>query len=69
MPKKISFWFLTACISSNITHSPIEYIRFFPSEEETGIDPGWINNGGIFIANNKERLDEYQRLGTIGKEI
>ena len=36
-------------------------------EAETGIDPGWINNGGIFIANNKERLDEYQRLGTIAK--
>ena len=44
-------------------------MRFFPLEEETGIDPGWINNGGIFIANNIERLDEYQRLGTIGKEI
>ena len=29
-------------------------------EEETGVNPGWINNGGIFIANNKERLDEYQ---------
>ena len=36
-------------------------------EEETGVNPGWINNGGIFIANNKERLDEYQRLGTIAK--
>ena len=23
--------------------------------------------GGLFIANNKERLDEYQRLGTIAK--
>lgn len=36
-------------------------------EAETGINPGWINNGGIFIANNKERLDEYKRLGTIAK--
>ena len=36
-------------------------------EEETGVNPGWINNGGIFIANNKERLDEYKRLGTIAK--
>jgi hypothetical protein len=28
-------------------------------EAETGMDPGWINNGGIFIANNKvgERND------------
>ncbi len=22
-------------------------------ESETGMDPGWINNGGLFIANNK----------------
>jgi len=36
-------------------------------EEETGIEPGWINNGGLFIANNKERLEEYKRLHTIGK--
>jgi len=36
-------------------------------EEETGIDPGWINNGGLFIANNKERLEEYKRLCTVGK--
>lgn len=36
-------------------------------EEETGVNPGWINNGGLFIANNKERLDEYKRLATIGK--
>merc|ERR1711936_1328119 len=25
-------------------------------EAETGIEPGWINNGGLFIANNKERF-------------
>ena len=25
-------------------------------EEETGINPGWINNGGLFIANNKVRF-------------
>ena len=25
-------------------------------EEETGINPGWINNGGLFIANNKVML-------------
>lgn len=36
-------------------------------EEETGIVPGWIENGGLFIASTKERLDEYKRLGTIGK--
>ncbi|KAB7498129.1 Sarcosine dehydrogenase, mitochondrial, partial [Armadillidium nasatum] len=36
-------------------------------EEESGVNPGWINNGGMFIASNKERLDEYKRLQTIGK--
>ena len=36
-------------------------------EAETGIEPGWINNGGLFIANNKERLEEYKRLHTIGR--
>ncbi|XP_042228369.1 sarcosine dehydrogenase, mitochondrial-like [Homarus americanus] len=36
-------------------------------EEETGINPGWINNGGLFIASTKERLDEYKRLMTMGR--
>lgn len=36
-------------------------------EAETGVHPGFINNGGLFIANSKERLDEYKRLMTIGK--
>ncbi|XP_013401693.1 sarcosine dehydrogenase, mitochondrial [Lingula anatina] len=36
-------------------------------EEETGVNPGWINNGGLFIASRKERLDEYKRLHTLGK--
>ena len=34
-------------------------------KEETGIDPGWINNGGLFIASSKERLEEYKRLMTV----
>ncbi|KAH9361663.1 hypothetical protein HPB48_005184 [Haemaphysalis longicornis] len=34
-------------------------------EVETGVHPGFINNGGLFIANSKERLDEYKRLMTI----
>ena len=34
-------------------------------ETETGIHPGWINNGGLFIASTKERLDEYKRLMTV----
>lgn len=36
-------------------------------EAETGIDPGYIVNGGLFIASSKERLDEYKRLQTLGK--
>jgi len=34
-------------------------------EAETGVHPGWINNGGLFIASTKERLDEYKRLMTV----
>ena len=34
-------------------------------EEETGLWAGWNENGGLFIANNKERLDEYKRLMTV----
>lgn len=28
---------------------------------------GWNSNGGLFIASNRERMDEYKRLHTIGK--
>ncbi|KAH8401506.1 hypothetical protein KR009_005929 [Drosophila setifemur] len=38
-------------------------------EEETGLDPGWIQNGGIFIAHNETRLDEYRRLATVGSAL
>ena len=34
-------------------------------EKETGISAGWIENGGLFIASNKERLDEYKRLYSV----
>ena len=36
-------------------------------EDETGVNTGWINNGGMFIASTKERMDEYKRLLTVGK--
>ncbi|KAK1155746.1 hypothetical protein AOXY_G26577 [Acipenser oxyrinchus oxyrinchus] len=36
-------------------------------EQETGLHTGWIQNGGLFIASNKQRLDEYKRLMTLGK--
>lgn len=36
-------------------------------EDETGVNPGWINNGGLFIASTPERLEEYKRLMTVGR--
>lgn len=36
-------------------------------EQETSLSPGWIENGGLFIASNERRLDEYKRLQTLGK--
>ncbi|KAG7254279.1 hypothetical protein CRUP_017253, partial [Coryphaenoides rupestris] len=36
-------------------------------EAETGLHTGWIQNGGLFIASNKQRLDEYKRLMSLGK--
>ncbi|KAL9919954.1 LOW QUALITY PROTEIN: sarcosine dehydrogenase [Glossina fuscipes fuscipes] len=38
-------------------------------EQETGLDPGWIQNGGIFIAHSNTRLDEYKRLATVGNAL
>lgn len=35
-------------------------------EEETGAH-SWTENGGLFIACNKERHDEYKRLSTMGR--
>ncbi|XP_064027219.1 sarcosine dehydrogenase, mitochondrial isoform X3 [Pogoniulus pusillus] len=29
---------------------------------ETGLHTGWVQNGGLFIASSKQRLDEYKRL-------
>lgn len=34
-------------------------------EQETGLHTGWIQNGGLFIASNKQRLDEYKRLMSV----
>ncbi|NWT37925.1 SARDH protein, partial [Chroicocephalus maculipennis] len=34
---------------------------------ETGLHTGWVENGGLFIASNKQRLDEYKRLMSLGK--
>ncbi|XP_064420418.1 sarcosine dehydrogenase, mitochondrial [Latimeria chalumnae] len=36
-------------------------------EEETGLHTGWIQNGGLFIASNEQRLNEYKRLMSLGK--
>ncbi|KAM8796627.1 sarcosine dehydrogenase, mitochondrial [Eudromia elegans] len=35
--------------------------------EETGLHTGWVQNGGLFIASSKQRLDEYKRLMSLGK--
>ena len=36
-------------------------------ENETGINTGWNNNGGLFLANSNERLNEYKRMHTLAK--
>ncbi|XP_058158634.1 sarcosine dehydrogenase, mitochondrial [Dasypus novemcinctus] len=36
-------------------------------EAETGLHTGWVQNGGLFIASNRQRLDEYKRLMSLGK--
>ena len=36
-------------------------------EAELGESSSWINNGGLFIAHNKSRMDEYTRLMVAGK--
>lgn len=38
-------------------------------EEETGLHTGWIQNGGLFIASNKQRLDEYKRLMSVRRVV
>ena len=48
---------------------PYLTIKLIAKFQETGVDPGWINNGGLFIANNKERMEEYRRLYTMGKVL
>lgn len=36
-------------------------------ESETGMNSGWINNGGIFISHSPQRTNEYRRLQTLGR--
>lgn len=36
---------------------------------ETGLHTGWVENGGLFIASNKQRLDEYKRLMSVGSGL
>lgn len=38
-------------------------------EKETGLHTGWIQNGGLFIASNRQRLDEYKRLMSVGRPL
>lgn len=48
----------------NRTRDWLKYIK-----DNTEYDPGWIENGGLFIARNKTRLDEYKRLATLGHAV
>ncbi|XP_078045792.1 sarcosine dehydrogenase, mitochondrial-like isoform X2 [Augochlora pura] len=34
-------------------------------QDETGIHPGWINNGGLIVARTSERLNECKRLVSV----
>ncbi|KAK1119400.1 hypothetical protein K0M31_013230 [Melipona bicolor] len=36
-------------------------------EKETGVNPGWINNGGVYVARSSERLNEFRRVITGSK--
>lgn len=36
-------------------------------QNETGMDPGWRQNGGLYLARTKVRMDEYKRMSTIAK--
>ncbi|XP_064088685.1 sarcosine dehydrogenase, mitochondrial-like [Macrobrachium nipponense] len=36
-------------------------------ESETGVNPGWINNGTLMVADSKIRLNEYKHLKTHGR--
>lgn len=38
-------------------------------EDETGLNSGWIQNGGLFIAHSKTRMEEYSRLMTAGRSF
>lgn len=38
-------------------------------EEETGLDPKWTNNGAIYLARSKIRMDEYKRMSTLAKNF
>ncbi|XP_014291636.1 sarcosine dehydrogenase, mitochondrial [Halyomorpha halys] len=38
-------------------------------QEETGVDPKWVNNGAIYLARSKVRMDEYKRMSTLAKNF
>ena len=56
-----SFFLSAICVYLEV------YDKNFKSSKMDLTDFVLLNAGGIFIANNKERLDEYKRLGTIAK--
>lgn len=46
----------------------LNYTRYLARDvvgQESELDTGFQENGGLFIANNQQRLNEYQRLMTV----
>lgn len=38
-------------------------------ESETGLNSGWLQNGGLFISHSPQRTNEYRRLQTLGRSF
>lgn len=53
---------------SDIEIELLNYTRYLARDvvgQESELDTGFQENGGLFIANNQQRLNEYQRLMTV----
>uniref|UniRef100_A0A915KXL9 Uncharacterized protein n=1 Tax=Romanomermis culicivorax TaxID=13658 RepID=A0A915KXL9_ROMCU len=55
---------------SDVDIQLLDYMRLLNKEilpQEYGQDVGWLENGGLFIASNTDRLKEYKRLNALGR--
>ena len=53
---------------SDIEIELLNYTRYLARDvvgQESGVETGFQENGGLFIASNQQRLNEYQRLMTV----